>query len=308
MGIRWIALLVFSVLVLLGLEEWGKESFPNIWMIVMGYFIVYLSLLIYSILRMKFTEKELDGYKVSDSIIGRNFSFLLLIVGSICIICLLLPWGYSPFNLQQLFLLLNRLFQPKPVDYGSPKTSFLFWQFRLLFLKPKVVLPPPANSLNIPSNVLIWLLATFGILGIFLGIRERFFVKVFNVLKEGFVKLIYSFLELGKEIGRGFTGIRPTFKSLPKMKLRERPKSIIGWILYYYRISLSLMAKKGMGKEIWETPYEYAKRIDNLKPDISPFQWEVTEIFVSTRYKNTNPRKEWIESIKKKIKEIRKRL
>ena len=68
------------------------------------------------------------------------------------------------------------------------------------------------------------------------------------------------------------------------------------------------MSKKGIGKEVWETPYEYARRIGNLNSEISPIQWEITEIFVSTRYKNTNPPKEWIEGIKKRIKEIRKRL
>jgi hypothetical protein len=292
----------------LGLEEWKKENFFDIWLVVIGYFITYISLLIYSILRMKFTEKELDGYKMPDSIIGKNFSFLLLVVGFICIICFLLPWGYLPFNLQQLFLLLSRLFQPKPADYGSPHFSSIFWQFKLLFLKPKIAVPPSNNHLNIPSNVFVWILTALGILGVFFGIRERFFVKVFNILKEGFVKLIYSFLELGKEIGKGLVGIRPSFRSLPKMNLGERPKSIIGWILYYYKISLRLMAKKGMGKEIWETPYEYAKRISNLNPDISPFQREITEIFISTRYKNTNPRREWIESIKEKIKQMRKRL
>ncbi|MGC8717553.1 MAG: DUF4129 domain-containing protein [bacterium] len=308
MGARWMVILVLLVITLLSIEEWKKEKFPNVWVVIVWYFIVYLSLLIYSILRMKFTEKELDGYKVSNSIIGRNFSFLLLTVGLVFIVCLLLPWGYSPFNLGQLLLLLNRIFQPKPLDYGFPQVSPLFWQLKLLFLKPYIATPHPASSLTIPKGILIWFLAGLGLLGIFLGIRERFFLKVVKILKEGFVRLFYSFLELSSEMIRGFASIKPSSKGLPKINLRERPKSIVGWIIYYYKVSLKLMSKKGIGKEVWETPYEYARRIGNLNSEISPIQWEITEIFVSTRYKNTNPPKEWIEGIKKRIKEIRKRL
>jgi len=308
MGTRWMIILISSILVLLSLEEWKKENFSNIWIIIIWYFIAYLGLLIYSILRMRFTEKELDGYKISSSIIGKNFSFLLLTVALVFIVCLFLPWGYSPFNLEQLLLLLNKLFQPRPLDYGSPQISPLFWQLKLLFLRPKIVTPSPVTSLSIPKNVFMWFLVALSLFGIFLGIRERFFIKVFHILKEGFVRVIYSFLELGKEIGKGFIGIKSSSKNLPKINLGERPKSIMGWILYYYRVSLKIMSKKGIGKEIWETPYEYARRIGNLNSDISPFQWEITEIFVSTRYKNTNPQKEWIEDIKRRIKEIRKRL
>ena len=88
----------------------------------------------------------------------------------------------------------------------------------------------------------------------------------------------------------------------------ERPSTVLGWIVYYYRLSLKIMAKKNLGKEKWETPYEYARRIESILPEIGVPYRELTEIFVTSRYKRVSPKKEWVSSMKEKIREVKEKL
>jgi len=126
-------------------------------------------------------------------------------------------------------------------------------------------------------------------------------------LKEGFARLFYSVVEITKDL-RSLGKINVSEVRMPRLPVREKPTTLMGWIIYYYKVSLNLMAKKNLGKEVWETPYEYARRLGVLRPDIGDSYRELTEIFVTSRYKRITPKKDWVSTMKNKIKEVKEKL
>lgn len=306
-AMRWLSFLFLALIVVASIWEWKRDVPQNLWYIIMIYFLVYVVFVWYGFLRAKATEKELDGHCIANKLLGKSLQFPLLILGIVILSSIILPWGYSPLSLANLGNLLSRLFQPKPADYGSPLSNPLFWRFRVLFLRPKVVLPTPREPIHIPSYIL-WLLSGIGLtlLLIFL-IKVGFFSKIFFILKEGFTRLFYSIVEIARDL-RTLGKIEMSPIRIPKLSLRERPTTLMGWIIYYYKVSLNLMAKKKLTKEVWETPYEYARKIETLKPEISNSYWELTEMFVAARYKGVIPQKSWISIMKNKIREVRQKL
>lgn len=304
---RWFSFLFLLVLIVASIWEWKREIPRHLWYLVMFYFLAYVVFMWFSVLRAKATEKELDGHNIDNNLLNRGLLISLTLLVIVVASSIILPWGYSPFSLANLGNFLTRLFQPKPMDYGVPLVTPFFWRFRTLLLKPNTSLPPPREPLHIPSYIL-WSLLSIGVTAIlaFL-IKIGFFSKILYILKEGFTRLLYSIVEMAREF-RPLNRIDTSLIRIPKVSLRERPTTLIGWIVYYYKVSLNLMAKKNLGKEIWETPYEYAKRIGSLRPDISNSYWELTEIFVTSRYKGITPKKDWISIMKNRIREVRERL
>lgn len=305
--VRWASLLFLIVVILASVWEWRKDIPEYLWFIVTLYFLLYLIFVWYGALRAKATEKELDGHIISNTVFSRGLSIPVLILASGFLLSLLLPWGYSPLSLSKLGDFLAGLFQPKPVDYGTPLINPLFWRFRMLYIRPRISTPTSPERIVIPHFILWTLLSIGGILSFIFLIRSGFFTKIFVILKEGFIRLFYSIVEITKEL-KLLRNIDTSSIRLPKMVSIERPSTLLGWIVYYYRLSLKIMAKKNLGKERWETPYEYAKRIESMVPEISTPYWELTEIFVASRYKRVTPKKEWISRMKEKIREVREKL
>ncbi len=305
--VRWASLLFLIVVVLACLWEWKKNIPEYLWYVVTLYFLLYLIFIWYGALRVRATEKELDGHIVSTVILNKGLSIPILLLVFVFSLSLLLPWGYSPLSLSKLGDFLARLFQPKPVDYGIPLINPLFWRFRLLYISPRISIPTSPERFIIPHFILWILLGIGGILGLIFLIRSGFFFRVFVMLKEGFTRIFYSIVEITRELGL-LKNIDISSVRLPKIVSIERPSTPLGWIVYYYRLSLKIMAKKNLGKERWETPYEYAKRIESMVPEISSSYWELTEIFVTSRYKRVSPKKEWIARMKEKIREVRGKL
>jgi len=304
---RWASLLLLIVVILACIWEWKKEIPEYLWYIVTLYFLLYLVFVWYGALRARTTEKELDGHIISNTIFSKGLSIPVLILAFGFLLSLLLPWGYSPLSLSKLGDFLARLFQPKPVDYGTPLVNPLFWRFRMLYIRPRISTPTSPQRIVIPHFILWILLGIGGILSLIFLVRSGFFSKVFVILKEGFTRLFYSIVEITKEL-RLLRNIDTSSIRLPRMVSIERPSTLLGWIIYYYRLSLKIMAKKNLGKERWETPYEYAKRIESMMPEVSVPYWELTEIFVTSRYKRDTPKKEWISKMKEKIREVKERL
>ncbi|MCX7795484.1 MAG: DUF4129 domain-containing protein [bacterium] len=306
-AVHWISILFLLIIILATIWEWKKEIPDQLWYITILYFLVYLIFVWYGILKARITEKELDGHIISDKSFSKSLFLPILILSSVFFISLILPWGYSPLSLSKLGDFLARLFQPKPVDYGTPLVNPLFWRFRVLYLRPRIITPTTPERFYIP-NYILWMLLSIGIsFLVLLLVRIGFFAKVLSILKEGFVRLFYSIVEISKEFGFIKNINTPNIR-LPKLISIERPSTILGWIVYYYQLSLKIMAKKDLGKEKWETPYEYARRLESLMPVISAPYWKITEIFVTSRYKKTTPKKEWISNMKESIKEVRERL
>lgn len=306
-GIHWISILFLVIIVLAVVWEWKREIPQYLWYIATLYFLLYLIFIWYGTLRVKITEKVLDGHIISNKNFSGDLFLPVLILSSAFIFSLILPWGYSPLSLSKLGDFLARLFQPKPVDYGTPLINPLFWRLRLLYLRPRISTPNTPERLYIP-NYIFWAVLGIGISYLLiLLIKTGFFSKVLSILKEGFARLFYSIIELSKEFGF-LKNINTSSIHLPKFISIERPSTILGWIVYYYRISLKIMAKKNLGKEKWETPYEYAKRIESLMPEIGVPYWKITEIFVTSRYKRITPQKEWISIMKGRIREVREKL
>lgn len=304
---RWFSLLFLLSLVIASIWEWKREIPQHIWYIIILYFLTYIVFIWFGILRAKTTEKELDGHNINNTLLNKGLQIPLLLLLIVVISSIILPWGYSPLSLTSLGNFLARLFQPKPADYGTPLVTPFFWRFRTLFLRPRVSLPPPREPLHIPAYIL-WLLFSIGLtVALIFLIKVGFFSKIVSILKEGFARLVYSIVEMARDL-KSLGKMDVSSIRMPKLRLRERPTTLIGWIVYYYRVSLNLMAKKNLGKEIWETPYEYAKRIEYLRPDIGKSCWEITEIFVTSRYKRITPKRDWISIMKNKIREVREKL
>ncbi len=306
-GVRWASILFLVIIVLACIWEWKKDIPEYLWYIVTIYFLVYLVFLWYGLLRAKATEKELDGHTISSGIFTKGLSLPTLVLFFGLLISLVLPWGYSPVSLSKLGEFLARLFQPKPADYGSPLINPLLWRFRILYIRPRFSTPSNPKFIFIPHYIL-WTLLGIGIVfGMILLIRSGFFSRVLSILKEGFTRLFYSIGELAREL-RSLRNIGTSSIHLPRIISVERPSTILGWIVYYYRLSLKIMAKKNLGKEKWETPYEYARRVESVLPEIGVPYWEITEIFVTSRYKKVSPKKEWVSSMKEKIREVKEKL
>jgi len=306
-GVRWASILFLVIIALACIWEWKKDIPEYLWYMATFYFLLYLVFLWYGVLRARATEKELDGHTVSSGIFTRGLSIPILILLSGLLISLVLPWGYSPVSLSKLGEFLARLFQPKPADYGTPLINPLFWKFRIFYIKPRITPPTAPRSIYIPDYIL-WTLLGVGIaIGFLLLIRSGFFSRVISILKEGFTRLFYSIGELARGL-RSLMNMDTSSIHLPRMISIERPSTVLGWIVYYYRLSLKIMAKKNLGKEKWETPYEYARRIESILPEIGVPYRELTEIFVTSRYKRVSPKKEWVSSMKEKIREVKEKL
>lgn len=306
-AVHWISILFLSVIILAIIWEWKGEISEYLWYLVVLYFLVYLIFIWYGILKAKITEKELDGHIISNKNFGRSLFLPTLILSFVLFISLMLPWGYSPFSLSKLGDFLARLFQPRAADYGSPLINPLFWRFRILYLRPRIITPTTPERFYIPTYI-FWTILGIGIsFLLLLLIRIGFFSKVLSILKEGFARLFYSIVELSKEFGF-LKNINTSNIRLPKFISIERPSTVLGWIVYYYRLSLKIMAKKNLGKEKWETPYEYARRIESLMPEIGIPYWKITEIFVTSRYRRITPQKEWISLMKERIREVKEKL
>ncbi|MBC7319669.1 DUF4129 domain-containing protein [bacterium] len=307
MAVHWISILFLVIIMLAIIWEWKREIPEYLWYIVVLYFLVYLIFIWYGILRARITEKELDGHIVSNKNSSRALFLPALILSSALLFSLILPWGYSPFSLSKLGDFLARLFQPKPVDYGTPLMNPLFWRFRILYIRPRISIPTAPERLYIPSYIL-WALLGIGVsFLLILLVKAGFFSKVLSILKEGFARLFYSIVELSKEFGF-LKNIDTSNIRLPKFISIERPSTILGWIVYYYRLSLKIMAKKNLEKEKWETPYEYARRVESLMPEVGIPYWKITEIFVISRYRKVAPKKEWVSSMKERIREVKEKL
>lgn len=306
-AVHWISVLFLTIILLAIIWEWKREIPEYLWYTATLYLLIYLIFIWYGVLRARVTEKELDGHIVSSKNFNKALFLPALILSSALLFSLILPWGYSPFSLSKLGDFLARLFQPKPVDYGAPLINPLFWRFRVLYLRPRVSVPTTPERFSIPGYIL-WILLGVGVsfLLIFL-VRIGFFSKVLSILKEGFTRLFYSIVELSKEFGF-LKNIDTSNIRLPRFISIERPSTILGWIVYYYRLSLKIMAKKNLGKEKWETPYEYARRVESLMPEVGIPYWKITEIFVTSRYRGITPKKEWVSSMKERIREVRGKL
>ena len=306
-SVCWLSFLILSAIIIALIWEWKKDIPQHLWYVIMLYFLVYIIFVWYGLLRIKATERELDGHYVASKLLSKSLQLPIIVLSIVIISSIILPWGYSPLSLTSLGNFLARLFQPKPVDYGAPLPNPLFWRFRTLFPRPKMSLPPPGESIHIPPYVL-WILAGTGLILVLLFlIKKGFFSRVVSILKEGFARLLYSVVEITKDL-RSLGKINVSEVRMPRLPVREKPTTLMGWIIYYYKVSLNLMAKKNLGKEVWETPYEYARRLGVLRPDIGDSYRELTEIFVTSRYKRVTPKKDWISIMKNRIKEVKEKL